>query len=248
MIEDARKVIAGAIERHERPAVMASFGKDSMLLLHLVREQIENVPVIWLGHETTSEQFAFVNRMIIEWDLTLFKVSPASRYVVRAPNGDYSLVREYEINGEAYPVISDLVHSDTRCLLNLDLKTYQTIEAPFDCVFAGWKESDRHPVFGDGAVPFPPDGTKISGAQWYAPLRSMTDEEVWQATKELHIPHNEAKYDQARETADPDNVVACSRCLTGQGRVFCHDAGREIDVAEWDRDSTREYLLGKFFG
>src|SRR5262249_11857175 len=109
-------------------------------------------------------------------------------------------------------------------------------------------ESDRHPVFDDGSIPFPPDGAEISGAKWFAPLRALTDEDVWQATKDLYIPYNEAKYDENRAAADPDNVVACSRCLTDQGRVFCPDVGRKIDAANWDRDSTRHHFLHKFFG
>ncbi len=246
-LDRAREVIASALAAHARPAVMCSFGKDSLLLLHLVRERIEDVSAIWLGHETTSDQFAFIERTLLDWDLTLFKLAPAHRYIVRAPNGAYALVREYLINGAPYPVISDLVHSDTRCLLRLDRQASGNIEAPFDCVFVGWKASDRHSIFGDDPIPFPPDGAEIAGAAWYAPLREMTDDEVWRATRDLNIPYNEAKYDQNRAQADPDDVVACSRCLTEQGRVFCHDVGAEIDAAEWDRDWPRRYFLRRFF-
>lgn len=248
LLDQARATIAGALKTHHRPAVMASFGKDSMLLLHLVREQMEDVPVVWFGHETLSEQFAFTSRMIVEWDLTLFKLAPAHRYIVQAPNGEYSLVREYLMNGEAYPVIFDLVHSDTRCLLKLDRQTSHNIEAPFDCVFTGWKASDRHPIFAGAPIPFPPDGAELSGARWYAPLRSLTDQQVWLATKDLSVPYNQAKYDEGQDAADPDSVVGCSRCLTESGRVFCHDVGREIEAVDWDHDSTRKYFFNKFFG
>jgi hypothetical protein len=156
-------------------------------------------------------------------------------------------VREYLINGAPYPVISDLVHSDTRCLLNLDRRTSQNIEAPFDCLFTGLKQSDRHPIFGDAPIPFPSDGAEFSGAKWYAPLRSLTDEDVWRATRELFIPYNEAKYDQRRARTDPDNVVACSRCVTGHGQVFCHVKQSEVEAAEWNRVSNRNYFLRKFF-
>src|SRR5262249_9179860 len=130
----------------------------------------------------------------------------------------------------------------------MDGQKSRNIESPFDCIFTGWKETDRHPIFAGSSIPFPLDGAQFSGSSWYAPLRSMTDEEVWQATKDLYIPYNEAKYDRDEQAAAPDNTVACSRCLTGRGRVFCPDVGREIDAAEWDHDSTRQHFLNRFFG
>lgn len=247
-LDQARAVIANALAANLRPAVMCSFGKDAMLLLLLVQEQVEDVPIIWFGADTLPDQLGFIKRMIVERDLTLFKIAPAHQYIVQAPNGEYSLVREHMINGEPYPVLYDLVHSDTRCLLKIDRQKSQNIESPYDCFFTGWKEADRHPIFDGAPIPFPSDGTEFSGARWYAPLRAMTDDDVWQATKEIGIPYNAAKYDRGEAVADPDSVVACSRCMTGKGRVFCHDVGAEIDAAEWDHDWTRQYFLNKFFG
>lgn len=243
IFDHVRETIREALAAAAAPVVACSFGKDSVLLLHLVREQQEDVPVLWLRQDLLPQQRAFAERLIIEWDLTVYGVLPIDQYIVPAANGRLSLIREYGFNGDSFPVVHDIVSGD-RCALKLaQAKTPMPIEFPFDLVFTGFKESDSHPLLGRLAWP---ENATIGGARLCAPLRNLTDELVWQATLDLHLPYNQAKYDAHREAADPDCVVACTNCLAGPGRVYCPDEQREILGFAWDHEESRRAFQKRF--
>lgn len=242
-LDRAREVIRQVIAEHETPIVACSFGKESVLLLSLVREQIPDVPVIWLRENLLRTQREFAERLIVEWGLTVFGFAPTHVYLMPAPDGKLSLISEYGLNGEHFPVVRDLVAGD-RCLLKFPTASGTATAFPFDSVLIGWKDCDTHPIF--GRAPYPPDGTLSCGTRFYAPLRHLSDDQVWQAIRDLDIPYNQAKYDARDDLADPDCVVACARCLEGSGRVFCPDVGRQIDSYEWDRGSLLQAFRSRF--
>ncbi len=71
-IEDAKELINSAIEKYPKICVGCSFGKDSMVTLHLVRSVKKDIPVICIMAETEfKETFDFAERMHKEWDLDL---------------------------------------------------------------------------------------------------------------------------------------------------------------------------------
>jgi 3'-phosphoadenosine 5'-phosphosulfate sulfotransferase (PAPS reductase)/FAD synthetase len=243
IFDHVREMIREALAEAAAPVVACSFGKDSVLLLHLVREQCADVPVLWLRQDLLPDQRTFAERLIIEWDLTIYGVLPVDQYFVPAANGRLSLIREYGFHGESFPVVVDVVHGD-RCALKLaQRKAPMPVEFPFDLVFTGFKESDSHPLLGCLAWP---ERATIGGAKVCAPLRNMTDEMIWQATLDLSLPYNQAKYDDHREQADPDCVVACTNCLDGPARVYCPDEQREILGFAWDREESRLAFQNRF--
>lgn len=243
MLDQARETIGRVLSDHHSPIVACSFGKESVLLLALVREQMPDVPAIWLRENQLRSQREFAERLIVEWDLTVFGVAPTHTYLVPAPDGKLSFVSEYGLNGERFPVVRDLVAGD-RCLLKFPAARGSEVAFPFDSVLIGWKDCDTHPIF--GRAPYPPDGTLSCGTMFYAPLRDLSDDQVWQAIRDLGLPYNRAKYDGRDDLADPDCVIACARCLEGGGRVFCPDAGQEIDSIDWDRESMSAAFRNRF--
>lgn len=239
-----RNHIQAILETAKRPAVLCSFGKESVLLLHEVCKFC-NPAVIWLKGDLTPAQKEFPYQMIRDWNLTVFSLTPSMRYPVPAPTGEWSIVSEHEFSGSPIPIVRDLIHDEKRCLLKIDLDRSPGVPWPFDVIFTGWKDADRHPLLG-GVIPYPPDGVEIGGARWYAPLRDLTDVDVWAAIYELGLPFNKAKY-EGNDRADPDCVIACSKCLTEKGRIWCHDVGREIEATKWDSEGARAVFLQKFF-
>ena len=71
-VERALSSIKMALARYKRVAVACSFGKDSMVILHLARRINPNVPVFTVMTKfKPRETFEFKDRMIKEWNLNI---------------------------------------------------------------------------------------------------------------------------------------------------------------------------------
>ncbi|HUO56116.1 MAG TPA: phosphoadenosine phosphosulfate reductase family protein [Candidatus Paceibacterota bacterium] len=71
-VEDARNLIRSAYESYPQICVGCSFGKDSMVTLHIVRSVAPEIPVISILADTEfQETYDFANRIEKEWNLPL---------------------------------------------------------------------------------------------------------------------------------------------------------------------------------
>ncbi len=71
-IEHSKKLIKEAIEKYARIAVAVSWGKDSMVLLHLVKQIDPNIPVFTvLTPFKPKETLEFKDRIVREWNLNI---------------------------------------------------------------------------------------------------------------------------------------------------------------------------------
>lgn len=76
---DASLAMIEAFRKEHRPYVSCSFGKDSMVMLWLVRQIDPDVPVIWFDggkFDEHPETAAFVERVRADWSLNLTTVYP----------------------------------------------------------------------------------------------------------------------------------------------------------------------------
>lgn len=192
-METARKVIAAALHEARRPAVLCSFGKDSMLLLHLVREALPQVPVIWFR---TGQDERFAKRMIAKWNLMVVSWAPAAIQLLI--NGDQrTLALEYAFGPCHLPVLVDL-EGDGPCALKKFARCTPELVVPFDLLFLGYKDTDSHWVRGDAPLfPLQPS----MPFQLCTPLRHMEDEQVLAHIDELGIPYQAVKDTLALSTA-----------------------------------------------
>lgn len=69
-IEKARKLIKESVEKYSKVAVGSSFGKDSMVTLHLCLEIAPDIPVFAVMANTEfPETYTFTKRVTNEWHL-----------------------------------------------------------------------------------------------------------------------------------------------------------------------------------
>lgn len=231
----ARQNIKEALGGAPRPAVLYSSGKESQLLLALALATYPDVTIVWLRHALTRAQKEFGEAELMRRDLTAFSYDPQSVYYLPTPSG-LKLVSEYEVGGAVLPQIRDVAEGEA-CGLKISRGNPMPAPWPFDVVLIGTLDSDEHPLFGRNF--FPADGTLIGASRFYAPLRHLSESEVYGALGELNVPVDLFRYggDSSR---DPDTLTACTRCLSGEGKVFCPDAQREIESVAWDRESALE--------
>jgi hypothetical protein len=221
-------------------AVMWSAGKDSMVLLHLIRETLQRqIPVIYYKHPWFASKQNFANEIIESWGLTVHDYPPMTAGI-KAKQGMLELVARYEFGeGSAMDLPINTLPPVSRrnfiCGLNdwvLRPKA-GAITFPWDTVYIGHKSSDVDPF--DGPVPLKSYSTELGGVQLVFPLRDWSDADVWDYLEENRVPYDRRRYQDRRELPDkwlnPDYIHACTRCLDPAetaAEVFCPKAGRNV--------------------
>lgn len=222
----ARQVIREVLSGARYPALLWSGGKDSMLLLALVRE-VKNIPCIWFRMGLSREQERFARRIILEWDLEVWSWWPSDVYLV--PNNEgLTLIREQAFGPARLPVLLD-VEEGANCIFDFPQERTVELYPHFDHVFIGYRGEDYHHALGRNFCPA--DGWSLGNTKFYAPLREMKEAEVWQAIKELNVPYDTERYEGSG--LDPDVYHACTKCLYGE-RVFCPKEQRMIESVDWN--------------
>lgn len=210
MLTEVRQCVEDALIGAQRPAVLFSGGKDSLLLTALVRELRSDFCVIWF---CTGEPDEHVRAVIRDWGLTGLSWTPADMYLL-AEHGERVQVQEFDFGGTRFPVVTDL-SVGKRCSRKLPQFT-GVMNPGFDVLLWGAKDCDRHWL--KGAASFPPDGHPLGAARLYAPLRYMTDVEVRRAIEHLGLPY----------TPQADSLPMCSACMENDGEVDCPELGQRI--------------------
>jgi 3'-phosphoadenosine 5'-phosphosulfate sulfotransferase (PAPS reductase)/FAD synthetase len=242
-MERARQIIKEALSRAEHPAVLSSFGKDSVLLLKLVHEVRPDAEVIWFRSGLTPEQGRFAKAQILAQDLSVWSWLPSDAYVL--PNGEgLTLVREQAFGPHRLPVLMD-VEDGERCVFDFPKERTLELYPHFDVLLMGYKDSDSHEVLG-GSGFCPADGWPLGEAKVYAPLRHMTDTDVWAAIKSLGVAYDEKRYDEGG--ADPDTYRACSECLKEgeSATVYCPKTGERIPRQNWHGQQRLKEFQSRF--
>lgn len=215
-LDQAREIIAHALNGAKAPIVLWSGGKDSQLLLKLASEVNQDIPVLWF-RSTDRARRKFAESFIADTDLTAYSWEPADRYLLQSNEGMH-LVEEFSFGKRRLPLISDIVPGE-RCAVNLSKERVAFVNYDFDVTLAGSKACDSHSLIAS---------TQVEGIVY--PLWNMTDEEVWEAIREMEIPVEESVYD-GREV---DSLPLCTRCLSqGEGEVFCPEVKGTIPRFKW---------------
>lgn len=178
-MEAARSKVREALATAQCPAVLSSFGKDSMLLLTLAREVCDPA-VLWF-RDGTDESFA--KSVIRDWHLTAFSWGVADQYLLVF--GDkVALIAEYSFGDDRLPVLTDVVEGTVPVPTTPRTPKLYT---PFDVILWGAKDVDSHWVKGDGK--FKEDGFMLGRARVFAPIRHLNDEQVLTELKRLGTPY-----------------------------------------------------------
>lgn len=217
-MERARQVIAES--KTEHPVVMFSGGKDSLLTLLLVMERVKP-EVIWYRTGSQEQRWS-IEQWTMKHDLTVYSYQSRNAYYL--PMSQHpALVREFDINGEPFPVVVE-TKAGVGCGLKIREEPLDRFTYPWTETFVGWKDLDTHEL-ANGKIPYAPDGTVIGGSQFFAPIRHMTDDEVFGHLKEI-----------APEFEDfDDSLPVCTNCFTSkEPQVFCPEEQGMINTLPWD--------------
>lgn len=243
-IEQAKELIYA--HRAQLCVLLCSFGKDSMALLHLIREvmpvsrlncQAYPVPVIYHRQPWFPVKNEFAERVTRSWGLEIHDFPPklcgvkcnADRLelVARYPFGNDAM--DLPLNTE--PPIPRRPYVCGRLWIirpKIALATW-----PWSVAFIGHKSTDVDPY--EGPVPLRADQVDVGGVRVVFPLREWTDADVWDYLEEQQIEYDLGRYENRKELADkwnnPDYIHACTACVDPRetaDQVYCPKLKTEI--------------------
>lgn len=253
LISRAKNVLLAGMQQYRRPCVLWSGGKDSMVLLHMLRDLYGDLPVVCYREPWMPEKQAFVNRVISEWGLTVWDYAPSAVALCKG-NGRIDVIQHYQIGQTAMMLARgteplDEVAADgptlgcgSTWLCGRDTflsRPLGTFNFPWDAMFIGHKSSDVDPT--SGGVPLAVDVMDTPGtAAAVYPLREWTDEDVFAYIERYGVPYDESRYLQLGPgdwtlsediTANPDYYRTCLACCDPDAAPFvrCPKTGLEIN-------------------
>ena len=253
-LEISRLMVKDLLGRYSRPCVLWSGGKDSMVLLHLVRMVRPEVEVVCWREPWMPGKQKFANRIIEEWNLTAWDWHPEAISLCKGL-GRIDVLNYYSFG--AHPMM--LARGTERpkegepylCGRETFLaRPRGKFAIPFGLAFHGHKNCDADAC--SGAVPLETDLMDTPGMVACAfPLRYWSDDEVFEYSEIFHVPIDEDRYRKAAgkweilpyQDRTPDYYPACFKCLDpDEGEfVFCPKLQLQINnvsgFVSWEKPS-----------
>lgn len=167
-----RDIDLTALHTAKNPALLCSFGSDSMVLLrHVMNERPDTAIVHFYDHLNP-----FANRIICDWNLSVASYAPACRYRVEG-----TVVSEYAIGDARLPLLQDISDKGKP----VGIVTTPRFDYGWDITLFGYRASDTHPLVN---TVFPRE-FQLGRTTMVAPLYNWSDADVFGAINELDIDY-----------------------------------------------------------
>lgn len=238
----AKNVIRTISPHYKKPIVMSSFGKDSMVLLHLVEQCGPQLPVLFHREPFFPKKYQFADLIIQQRDYNVYDYPPTG--VSISKKGKVMEIINWYSVGRKFTYLPTGIKEPKPGEPFLcgyeDLYKKPTVPShsfPWDLVFVGHKSSDVDVLLGE--VPLLVDLKKNeNGPDYVYPLRHFTDQDIWDYHTLHNIPINVKRYDPANNFKECEDITfnndyhpACVRCIDRDNPVMvrCPLIDKEIN-------------------
>jgi hypothetical protein len=251
MLGEKIKLAVGLCERmlakYQRPCIFWSGGKDSMVILHMLKFLIgRELPVVCWREPWMPKKQKFVNRMIQEWDLVAWDWAPSKMALCHGKNR-IDVMNHYQINtaigqDPQYLILARGTEPPVEGLPFLcGLETFisrpfGTFNFPWDCAFHGHKSVDEDPL--SGKLPLAVDLMQNpNAADAIFPLREWSDEDVFEYHRLHEVPFDETRYDIENKAVlkndkedNPDYYRTCFKCCDPTSSKFVRCPKYDVEM------------------
>ena len=245
-IATATAAIDRCMQAYRKPAFMCSFGKDSMVLLHLLAQKNIRVPIIFHRDPWWPEKYQWIDTFIANHRLEVHDYAPLAVSLWEG-EGIMAFSNHYQIGplpGGVALLPKNIIKpvEGQRFLCGLkDVLSRPTgsFNFPWDSVFVGHKSSDEDQIA--GKIPLHCD-IKLNngvGPDLVFPLRQWTDNDVWDYTEAHGIPQQPDRYDVVNrcelpdKTRNSDYAHVCIACCDRRSKavsVHCPKLNCEVST------------------
>lgn len=239
-LEATRSQILEWIGQAQAPAILCSFGKESMIQVHLTRDLGLRLPLVYHRNHWRPEKNAFADEVTQRWQLEVHDWPP-SETGIKVHDDCIQTVSRYQIgpdqgmdvpNGILEPQAGESYLCGRTDILE---RPKGTFFHPWDMYLMGQKSCDVD-IF-EGPCPLNTDRFAVkNGPVTVFPLADWTDADVWDYIAAFDVPVQTNRYDVANRREweskrfNNDYAVACTRCLDRRqpAQVLCPKAGHYI--------------------
>jgi 3'-phosphoadenosine 5'-phosphosulfate sulfotransferase (PAPS reductase)/FAD synthetase len=222
-INKAKSIIQHGLDMAKKPVVMVSFGKDSMVMLHLIRSIRKDIDIIYITPPQFPKKQEFANKIIEDWNLKVYRDIPPVRVGVMYGEEKVEILNEYAIGEQTIAIPIGRVEPNFSTdewvcgrdeYLDRHLGYYNY---PWDVSFIGHKGSDTDDVLGSVNIDISIKEIPNSSTFVY-PLTEWNDTDVWDYIHSNNVPYAEKRYDKdgteyLDKTYNSDRYPYCNKCF-----------------------------------
>jgi 3'-phosphoadenosine 5'-phosphosulfate sulfotransferase (PAPS reductase)/FAD synthetase len=268
LINKSLALIRETLCRVKKPVVAWSGGKDSQVMLHLIRHVILgdssmptrhrqlgalHVRILRIRGFEHPQKHAFGDSIVKYLGLDVIPAKPVSTDVVG--NGDHvEIVEEYRLNDRValyFPIEPEPDHvpgPGSHCAVEKLNQPCDGEALGVDGIFIGHRSDDTDLMH--GPIPLEEGVVEDHGVLFVYPLKDWSEADIWAASELLDIPQNKARYVRKDMSANADYFPMCVECLkpTDAESVICPKIGEPVYAIGRDLnlEQRREEWRNKF--
>lgn len=248
LVHSSLTLIREQLNWARNPCVLSSFGKDSQVLLWMVRQIQPKVRVIYFRGFEHSTKHSFMHRMVEEWGLDCAIPVPLSRDAI-VKDSHAEVIELYELAPDRlmyFPIEAEVNYiPDEKCdcaIEKLSDLTWKGQNFKFDAAFIGHRNDDVDPTLGPVPLKDYVAESENGDFRYVYPLKDWTEEDIWEVSRWQNIPQNEARYKDGDMSQNNDYYPMCTNCLRNdEAEVFCPRAGINRRAFKFDPGAADEW-------
>jgi len=197
LVKNAREFCGRILQSHKCPGVLWSGGKDSTVMLHILREMGVHLPVVCWREPYMLQKLQYTNELAAAWDLTLFDFPPAAVALSKGM-GRIDVMQHYMMGEKAIILARGTEKPEPGKPFLCGKKAWlqrptAKTEWPWDVMFHGHKNTDVDPC--SGGVPLEVDLLQNPGCASMAyPMREWEDDDVFAYADAYKVPLDPNRY------------------------------------------------------
>src|ERR1035437_2286077 len=253
-ISNAKLLLEKVLKEYNKIVVMSSFGKDSQVMIHLLKTMGIKLPL--LQHKdpwADPRKYEFSDAQIIAEGYEMHDYLPQSTSIT---NDGEAITSFYSVGPQVFLWIGKDVFppqegKPTLCGLEMyNRPTTSSFPFPWDLCLVGHRSDDVDLV--QGPVPLKVDvHTNEVGPDYCFPLRHFTLEDIWSYTDKFGVAQNYKRYDRNNSyknfsdiSYNDDRYEACVACLSRKNPsiVRCPKFGLVANISSTLRHTTAPKL------
>lgn len=243
ILEEKVKEAKNLIERFVvAPVVLSSFGKDSMVLLDLIKKTNKKYPIIFWKEPFLPKKYSFANKIILDNDYTVYDYPPLETTVTKEGE-NFEIINYYQIGNNPIEtiylptgIVSPISSEEYLCgLEDIYNKPKGTFNFPWATIFLGHKNSDIDLIL--GSVKLKENYFTHNNKTFVYPIKAFTDQDIWEYTEKENLPINSLRYNKDNNwkefsdyTYNPDYFPVCISCMDkdNKAQVLCPKTNKLI--------------------
>jgi hypothetical protein len=226
-LDQAIQSISKSLSLSKSPVVAWSGGKDSMVLLDIIKNKMGvKTPVILFREPWQPRKYQFQDSIIRDWELECYSWHPFHS-AFQQTGGEFEVQHYYRFDTTVVTCpsgITEIVEGKPwACAIDMANRPKQhSLVTGWTDVFIGHKACDSDPIYGGDA------GTRIDvrivpgQATMHFPLKNWTHDDIWEYIVQNNLPWDKDRYEVSSDskfterkdkTSNADYINACVACV-----------------------------------